>query len=94
MKEWNEIRKEWQQDIDFQLPRRNTALMGKNLELHAFTDASQIVYATVIYARSNVKGEWVVELVFAKNRLNPCKEISIPRLELLAILIGVRALNE
>ena len=31
-----------------------------------------------------------VNLVFAKNRISPIKEISIPRLELLGVLIGCR----
>uniref|UniRef100_A0A0N4VQD4 Integrase_SAM-like_N domain-containing protein n=1 Tax=Enterobius vermicularis TaxID=51028 RepID=A0A0N4VQD4_ENTVE len=62
--------------------------------LHAFTDASQKAYATVLCVRCrNEKVDYDCNILFSKTRLNSCKEISITRLELLAILIGVSAIK-
>ena len=53
-------------------------------------DASERVYAAVLYLKTITEGNCRTELVFDKNRLSPMKGISIPRLQLLALLIGVR----
>ncbi|VBB35585.1 unnamed protein product, partial [Acanthocheilonema viteae] len=58
----------------------------EQLEIHVFTDASTTTYAAV-YAKQGIN----TFLVFAKSRIAPVKGITIPKLELLAILIGVRA---
>ncbi|VDK17999.1 unnamed protein product [Anisakis simplex] len=58
-------------------------------ELHIFADASSRAYATAIY----FKQENQVTLFYAKARLCPIKGLTIPQLELLAILISVRASN-
>ena len=62
-------------------------------QLICFCDASKDAYATVIYLRTTYKGNNNVNLVFSKSRISPRTSISIPRLELLAVLIGVRSLN-
>ena len=64
---------------------------NKTYELVTFTDASKHAYATVVYLRV-IEGDVAnVNLIFAKSRLSPIKEISIPHLELLGVLIGCRA---
>ena len=68
------------------------------LELHTFCDASQEAYATVVYLRAiNVDDsgapEVSVQLLMAKSRLAPLKRPTIPRMELLACLIGARLNN-
>ncbi|MCP9263600.1 Pao retrotransposon peptidase family protein [Dirofilaria immitis] len=55
--------------------------------IHVFTDASTKAYAVAIY----VKQSSTTSLIFAKSRVSPIKTMTIPKLELLAILIGVRA---
>ncbi|MCP9261969.1 Pao retrotransposon peptidase family protein [Dirofilaria immitis] len=52
--------------------------------IHVFTDASTKAYAAAIYVKQNP----TTSLVFAKSRVSPIKTMTIPKLELLAILIG------
>lgn len=58
-------------------------------ELICFCDASGKAYPATVYLRQTVDGVTSVELVFAKVRLAPVKGLSIPRLELLAVVIGM-----
>jgi hypothetical protein len=46
-----------------------------------------------VYLRASTEEKITSHLVFAKLRLNPVKKLTIPRLELLGILIGSRALK-
>ena len=70
-----------------------------SLELHVFCDSSVNCYATAVYLRSVLLDHIQSHLVYSKLRLTPTKlksqnsAISIPRLELLAVLIGVRAMQ-
>ncbi|XP_071044448.1 uncharacterized protein [Parasteatoda tepidariorum] len=57
--------------------------------LHIFTDASKQAFATCAFLRTENKGVHV-QLVNARSRVAPIKEITIPRLELLSCLIGAR----
>ena len=59
-------------------------------ELIIFTDASKFAYAVAVYLRVS-KGDTIdCNLIFSKTRLSPTKELTIPRLELLGVLIGCR----
>jgi len=51
-----------------------------------------MAYATAIYLHQTPVNSCKTDLVFSKTRLAP-SEITIPRLELLAVLIGTRALK-
>uniref|UniRef100_A0A1I7VBA3 Pao retrotransposon peptidase n=1 Tax=Loa loa TaxID=7209 RepID=A0A1I7VBA3_LOALO len=59
----------------------------QQLEIHVFTDAAPVAYAAAVYAKQGTNRF----LIFAKSQIAPVKGITIPKLELLAILIGVRA---
>ena len=72
--------------------------------LVCFVDASPQAYAAVVYLRTEFKDQTKVDFVMAKDRLAPLKkkdlrknekmkEISIPRLELMAMEIGTRCLG-
>ena len=71
------------------LPRKST---NAQLQIHAFTDASGTAFATTIYMRAETNGFMSTSLIFAKSRLRPKdKRLTIPRLELIGLLIGMRA---
>ena len=59
--------------------------------LHSFLNASEKAYAAVVYSRHEYEDKSVTtQLMASKTRLSPLKAISIPRLELMGALIGVR----
>ena len=64
---------------------------GKQIELiklHVFSDVSFQAYGACIYLRTEYESKKVkTNLVTAKSRVAPLKEVSIPRLELLGNLI-------
>ena len=62
----------------------------RDFELYTFTDASKHAYAAVVYLKVYNETSNAVNLLFAKTRIAPINEISIPRLELLGVLIGCR----
>ena len=62
-------------------------------KLLCFCDASSSAYAAAVYLHQISDGVSKCNLVFAKTRLAPVKEMTIPRLELMAVLIGVRSLK-
>jgi hypothetical protein len=65
------------------------------VDLLCFTDASSQAYATTVYARQeDPAGKVTCHLIYSKSRVAPIKpNHTIPRLELLGVLIGVRSLN-
>ena len=66
---------------------------GDEYKLFCFTDASAKAYSAAVYLYSAVGKTVNVNLVFSKARFAPTKQLSIPRLELLAVVIGTRCLN-
>ena len=63
----------------------------ENVSLHTFVDASRLAYATVSCDRyGHESGQISVILVTAKAGVTRIKSVSIPRLELMAAVLGVR----
>jgi len=89
---WNDILRSWEEQ-SIRLPRRLPVGREVRYQLHAFADASTKAYATVIYLVALLDGRAESYLVFSKSRLQPRKAITLPRLELMAALIGTRALQ-
>ncbi|XP_062592781.1 uncharacterized protein LOC134254255 [Saccostrea cucullata] len=58
-----------------------------------FCDASTKAYACAVYLHQSNKERSTVNLLFSKTRLVPLKKLTLPRLELLAVVIGVRCIN-
>ena len=61
--------------------------------MHIFCEASASSYATCIFLRNEFSKEVSCQLVQARSRVAPLKNISIPRLELLACCIRARLAN-
>lgn len=88
IKTWIEIRDDIQ-DVTSNTQISRHYFTGKDngeVILHIFVDASQRAYgATPYLCNGNLSS-----LVIAKNRLAPLKGITLPKLELMAAVIGVR----
>ena len=68
---------------------RGIDVQSKWTELHVFCDASEVAYGAVAYARStSVDGKTVVALLLSKCRVAPLKPVTVPRLELMAAVLG------
>ncbi|XP_076284663.1 uncharacterized protein LOC143211104 [Lasioglossum baleicum] len=66
---------------------------SSSLQLHVFVDASEKAYAAAAYLRaSSLHGSQVI-LVAAKTKTAPLKNVSLPRLELCATVLGARLLQ-
>ena len=64
------------------------------LQLHGFSDASEMAYAGVVYLRGiDSEGVTHISLVIAKTKVAPIKRMTIPRLELCGALIVARLLK-
>lgn len=77
---------------DYRIPRCYTKCrkVPNTIELHTFTDASEVAYAAVSYFRFVYDQHAEVALVTSKTRVAANKPISIPRLELLGAVLGAR----
>lgn len=94
----SDLSERWRQWISYlpslsklQIPRcyfRGT--MNDAKQLHIFVDASDAAYACVAYLRANGTEGVEVALVGAKSKVAPLKVLSVPRLELMAAVIGAR----
>ena len=63
----------------------------EEIQLHIFSDASELAYGSVGYLRFSYKeGGHECAFIMSKNRLAPIKAISLPRLELNAARTGAR----
>ena len=61
------------------------------VSLHTFTEASKKASSAAVYSQQEYEdGVVTVRLIASKTRLAPVKAISIPRLELMGALIGLR----
>ncbi|XP_062704268.1 uncharacterized protein LOC134286640 [Aedes albopictus] len=62
----------------------------RSLQLHIFVDASEQAFAACAYFRIVDRGRVRCCLVASKTKVAPLKPLSIPRLELMAAVIGAR----
>ena len=85
---WKEVIDRLECITDIHIPR----FVGNGpAQLFCFCNASNKAYATAIYLRNITDG--TVNLLFSKAQNAPRKKtLTIPRLELLSVLIGVRSL--
>lgn len=74
------------------VPRRYAPAIqaAEFVQIHTFVDASKEGFAAVSYLRTQKGNQTYVTLVASKSRVSPIKKQTIPRLELLAAVLGVR----
>ena len=93
--EWISWRKKL--SILSQLRIKRTVLsksITSTMQLHLFTDASEIAYGAAVYLRcADDKGTVTSSLVASKSKVAPVKTVSLPRLELCAAHLGVKLLK-
>ena len=87
---WKEIKEDLNTIKEKKLPR---FFGNKETELLCFCDPSSKAYVTTIYLRCQENGRTITNLLFSKSRIAALKETSLPRFELLAVLIGTRSIN-
>ncbi|KAI8119359.1 hypothetical protein CVS40_9301 [Lucilia cuprina] len=75
------------------IPRWYSTQPGSTVQLHIFVDASELAYAAVAYFRVSSANEVQVSLVSAKVKVAPKQPLSIPRMELMAAVLGIRLAN-
>lgn len=92
---WRNFEKDLQDISLISVPRwLGTHASPLLIELHGFSDASQVALGTVIYLRVATDFTDIrISLVSAKTRVAPLKRVTIPRLELSAALLLVRQIS-
>ncbi|GBM79098.1 hypothetical protein AVEN_177414-1 [Araneus ventricosus] len=70
-----------------------TAENLKHCTIHTFCDARKEAYAAVLFLRLEEEGSVKLSLLAAKSRIAPLRGGAIPRMELLAALVGARLTN-
>ena len=74
-----------------QTSHSDTKKCVKEIQLHNFSDASEIGYGAASYIRTEfTDGQIMCALVFGKSRTGPLRKVSIPRPELQAVVLSVR----
>ncbi|KAF2892030.1 hypothetical protein ILUMI_14143 [Ignelater luminosus] len=71
----------------------NSYRADNRISFHVFVDASQVVYASVIYMRTQSLTDTKIQLIAAKSRVTPNKKMTISRIGLLAATIGARLMK-
>ena len=84
----------WISDISnltsIEIPRPYFLTGISTRQLHIFCDSSQLAYGAVAYLRGESGAEVYTAFVMAKTKVAPIKTQTLPRLELLAALLGAQ----
>lgn len=95
--EWDKWTVELQDLKDFRTKRYqldNSSPDKSTHQLHIFTDASPCAYGVVAYIRvEDSTGAVRLQQLLAKSRVAPIKGLTLPRLELVAAVLGARLLK-
>lgn len=89
--EWEKICSDTFNADQIKIPRLVGKVISETSSICCYVDASPKAYAAAVYLRTEQHdGTITTDLIMGKSRVAPLKRISIPRLELLAALIGAR----
>lgn len=92
---WTEFRSDLYKLNWLKVPRNAFHSNYTNLELHAFSDASNQAYGGCIYVRATHEtGNVSVILLCAKSRVSPIKPLTIPKLELCGVVTVAKLLKQ
>lgn len=90
---WNNFRVDIQQLRKLHIPRWVMQNDATNVQLHVFCDASENAYGACLYVRcSDSNGSVKSELLTARSRVAPVKNLTIPRLEVNTAVLGSKLL--
>lgn len=91
--QWHKWINELQCLNDICIPRWIGFSANSDVTIHVFCDASERAYGACLYARHTIDVTTGVNLICSRNKLAPVKKVTLPRLELLAALLGARLLQ-
>ncbi|KAH7668157.1 Pao retrotransposon peptidase family protein, partial [Aphelenchoides avenae] len=93
---WKEAIRDFH-NTTIRIPRRISTGKITSVEVHVFTDGSSQAYGFTAYLRiKEPNGSYRTNLVYARARVKPIKDAdkyTIPRMELLGVLVGARAIQ-
>lgn len=95
--EWLSLQEQSNKMVSIELPRwiGLTKFNEARIEIHGFSDASNVAYSGVVYVRIITNsGSVVVHLVAAKTKVAPIKQITIPRLELCGAVLTAKLMDK
>ena len=87
------IRKKMEYLNTIKIPRCVRPPETTALDLHAFCDASEMAYASVVYIRARGPTDISCKHLISKTKVAPVKALSMPRLELCAATLGANLTN-
>ncbi len=84
----------WYKELVFlkeiSIPRWFSYDVDKEFSVHTFCDASLQAYSATVFIRMQTTTDVQVHLLASKARVTPVKNVTIPRLELIAATVGAR----
>ncbi|XP_036141015.1 uncharacterized protein LOC118644996 [Monomorium pharaonis] len=88
---WNQFFEGMKNMNEISIPRCAWGQRYHSVQLHGFSDASEVAYGACIYVRSEDEaGNITSKILCAKSRVAPLKTVSLPRLELCGALLLAR----
>ena len=86
---WIKWLNELQNLTPLEIPRQYFNYVGSEVQLHVFCDSSQLEYGTVAYLRETTPNSGTkCTFLMSKSKVAPIKPQTMPRLELLAAVLG------
>ena len=79
--------------LRFFLQGQDVSNEDMSFNLHGFCNASMRAYAAVVYLVAQSESQMWVRFFASKTRVTPCQQLTIPRLELLSVLLLARLID-